>query len=642
MKNKLLLGMFVFGGVGIASAQTAQALAKELKAPDALTASSEKYPAIASKALGQVVWHDNFDSLKYGIGLTNTATTNWIVDNSGQTNPGFGWEIGLQQNGWYFPTNWPAPGFPSSSRGKRANLANGTAHPGQGPGNSANNVTYRITSQVIDVASLTGSANAIFSFEQDGLIFNDYQKVQISTNGTTWTDIHNNFGYLPNQTRYGTNQAADFIEIDITPYILSNPNTVQFRFEWGSRFPTNGPGMAWETYGWIVDDVKISTKADYDVAVNSTHYHTEAYRYTQIPTNQIAPIEFQARVSNQGGQDLSGLKLVLDINSGAESAESASPIALPINTLDTLRAIYTPSAVGPYVVAQSVTMDQADDVPANNSNLSNVRFSVTDFIYAVDEASLGVPIARFPEEGYTHPTYGALDFVRFGISFDVFANQTLHGVDFQLFANSTPAQSTEVGAEFAVQLYELTPNAINYVTETDLHIVEASDLNTLMTLPFPAPPALAAGKTYILALTREYSSLRMTYAVAGESETQAYAYCTSVPNNWIRIIDNTPVVRANFQPNAGIKGNAATTTEFSLFPNPATDNATVNFNIANASDVSIEVIDITGKVVKTVSLNNVAAGANSAELNVAGFAAGIYSVAVKTNDSSVTKKLVIK
>jgi hypothetical protein len=639
MKNKLLLGVFLFAGAGITSAQTVQGLSTVAKSADAFTESSEKYPAISAKALGQVVWHDNFDELKYGPGLSSTGTHTWTIDNDGQTLPTTGWSINGTNEGCYVIGN-------AFAGGNYAQVVNRTTACTTAPFGAVVEVTYRMTSSVIDVAALTGSANAIFSFQQDGMGHNDYQRVFISTDGTAWTKIYDNI------EKYGTGNRYNTVteEVDITSYILSSPNSVQFRFEQGQRFPSDptDPNNAWVgfTYGWSIDNVKISTKADYDVAVSSTYHHTEAFHYTQIPLAQVAPIEFQARVSNQGGQDLTGLKLALDINSGTETAESASPMTLATNTADTLKAIYTPSAVADYVIAQSILMDDTDDAPANNTNLPNVRFAVTDFIYAVDEASLGTPVARFPEEGYV--SGGApIVFKRFGIAFDVFANQTLHAADIQLFGGSNPAQSTADGVEIGVQLYDLSDPGFSatstFVTESDIYAVSASELNSIITVPFLTPYTVQAGKSYILVVTKEYASDNIAFSVSGENDRQSYAFGTiGGSDTWTRIIDNTPVVRANFEPGAGIKDNKAVTTEVSIFPNPATDKATVNFNTVNASDVSIQVVDVTGKVVETVSLNNVAAGANSADLNIAGFATGIYSVVVKTNDSSVTKKLVIK
>jgi hypothetical protein len=58
-----------------------------------------------------------------------------------------------------------------------------------------------------------------------------------------------------------------------------------------------------------------------------------------------------------------------------------------------------------------------------------------------------------------------------------------------------------------------------------------------------------------------------------------------------------------------IKNNAV-----SFYPNPATDNLTI-YNVSG----NINIIDITGKVVKTIKSN-----ANNTVINVSGFAKGIY------------------
>ena len=80
----------------------------------------------------------------------------------------------------------------------------------------------------------------------------------------------------------------------------------------------------------------------------------------------------------------------------------------------------------------------------------------------------------------------------------------------------------------------------------------------------------------------------------------------------------------------------------SVYPNPAVTTATVSINTTEASEVSIKVIDVVGKIaieMNQVNLNN---GANNINLNTAKLNAGVYTVVVTSNENVATKQLVIQ
>jgi hypothetical protein len=77
-----------------------------------------------------------------------------------------------------------------------------------------------------------------------------------------------------------------------------------------------------------------------------------------------------------------------------------------------------------------------------------------------------------------------------------------------------------------------------------------------------------------------------------------------------------------------------------LFPNPTSSllNVTINSKVSN--NAVVNVLDLSGKVLKTKQLS-VNEGRNTLQEDVSGLPSGIYFVQVKCNESMVTKKLVI-
>jgi len=78
-----------------------------------------------------------------------------------------------------------------------------------------------------------------------------------------------------------------------------------------------------------------------------------------------------------------------------------------------------------------------------------------------------------------------------------------------------------------------------------------------------------------------------------------------------------------------------------VFPNPASNVATVQFNLQRASEVSIELIDLHGKTLYTQVIPNVAVGTNKVQLNTSEYASGIYSVVLRSESALTTQKLIV-
>ncbi len=76
----------------------------------------------------------------------------------------------------------------------------------------------------------------------------------------------------------------------------------------------------------------------------------------------------------------------------------------------------------------------------------------------------------------------------------------------------------------------------------------------------------------------------------------------------------------------------------SLYPNPAKTELNVDVKMLGNSDATLEIIDMTGKVVMSINGYNAASGFN---VNVEGFDKGVYLVQVKNGDFVSTAKISI-
>lgn len=94
---------------------------------------------------------------------------------------------------------------------------------------------------------------------------------------------------------------------------------------------------------------------------------------------------------------------------------------------------------------------------------------------------------------------------------------------------------------------------------------------------------------------------------------------------------------------AGVSEMSATdlTQVMTVYPNPASTAATVNLHIAQASSVSMKLIDFAGKVISEKAYGTVQ-GDHQINVNTSAFKAGVYFVEVTVNGQTTSKKLIIE
>jgi PKD repeat protein len=81
---------------------------------------------------------------------------------------------------------------------------------------------------------------------------------------------------------------------------------------------------------------------------------------------------------------------------------------------------------------------------------------------------------------------------------------------------------------------------------------------------------------------------------------------------------------------------------FHVYPNPASRLATVNYNLATPGFVALSVLDPLGREVQTLVLDKKELGIHEIHLDLSTLGKGIYFLNLKTPNSSLTTKLIIK
>lgn len=79
-----------------------------------------------------------------------------------------------------------------------------------------------------------------------------------------------------------------------------------------------------------------------------------------------------------------------------------------------------------------------------------------------------------------------------------------------------------------------------------------------------------------------------------------------------------------------------------VFPNPASDLVTVEFDLVDDKNISVEMKDVLGRLIKTGETVSLQAGHHQMSMPLGDVAKGIYFISVKSNAQVLTKKLVIE
>jgi len=80
----------------------------------------------------------------------------------------------------------------------------------------------------------------------------------------------------------------------------------------------------------------------------------------------------------------------------------------------------------------------------------------------------------------------------------------------------------------------------------------------------------------------------------------------------------------------------------SIYPNPANTLVNVSFQAVSSTDVTVILLDLNGKVLKTIFVPSAFEGINTVQFDIADLSSGVYLVNIQTATSSNIQKLVVR
>jgi len=556
-------------------------------------------------------------------------TGDWVVNNSANTPIGFG--------NWWICNNPSLPSWPVAALSpfNSTSAANGFAYiNSDSAGTAATQDCYISLVTPIDL-SLYSAVN--IEFEHSYRAYYDTRTVEVSNdNGITWTEYVVTDGTIANVNSGNVDKAS--LNISAT---AANQSSVLIRFhyigEWG--------------WYWAIDDVAIVETPDKLLSKGAETFggwwigyqstNDIGTDFTFYPKAQAAaqPYRFEGVLYNGGLQDLDNSVLHVNVmdESGNSQDFTSNNIMLSSGLNDTVTTTtnFTPTQIGLYNFSYWAT---SDSFPTTDTTVMSTI--VTDTVYGVDydwnsdgaNAQGGYFLGK--------PCGGQV----LGNVFDIYAVDTVTSISFHVNTSSA------FGHDVKVELYDIDDAAFDPILlgESDDYQLQASDIDSWVTLKLLNPFPVTAGTAY-LAAVKGSISLQDTTLISSSSNENSSSWIqdncdatdpasTHVAGDWRGIGADGLLIRMNLgnvfvASPSGI--NNIKQSQFNLYPNP-TDGIFV-IELDENSKYDLTVNNVLGQIVYSASINEM-----KTTIDLSAFDKGVYTVELKDENKIYTEKLIVE
>ncbi len=446
--------------------------------------------------------------------------------------------------------------------------------------------------------------------------------------------------------------------------VAAGMSEVIIRIHWGQT----------TLYFWVLDDFTLSEAYDNDLQiqhfklewVDDNEDTEESYIYN-IPKSQLGGTysNFQASVLNFGEKDQDNVTLTVDIKKNNESVFTASDSRSWISPLVTdtmnLEGGYTPTEFGHYSIDFVYSQDQEEQSAADNGK--QIFFHVTDSVYsrADDTAELSWAYGFEHYGGDTGEAGWNIEHFA-GMIFPIYGDCEVDGVSCYITGGLADGKIEFWYTLFYVPSAEDDPDglgAMQWLT-SEVVTLDSAMFNTWVTLPFEKDgesefllagdlvyagiqynnynddPLVRRGKN--LAIGHD-AGVKVNDPVAIGYHNGGWVQSDFVKkrNLMVRLLINDHSNRID-----GVDLNSALATLDQNYPNPFSTSTTISYEISNASDVSIEVTDITGKQILMLNEGNKPAGKHQVSITADQLNSGVYFYTIQAGDFTETKRMVVQ
>ena len=612
-KIYVLLGAVLFAGAGIAQAPFATSQyefsATQKHAPNAITTIDNR-DALNQMSDRVVYYTENFDN------LTDLSTT-WIA---AVQNGNVGFELTSTGPANDAGSSFTIPALNSTTPTQWVLLDSDS------DGVSGQDEDATLTSPTID-ASAAGTGPLKLEFEQ---FFAEWEQapnydtlyIGISDDdGATWSEMQ-----ISNGVGREGRPNPELVSLNITPYITAPYDQLKVRFRWDGNW----------AYGWQLDNVAIADLPQNDMTVQTVFRGDliNSIMYSKIPDEQTVPFVIGADVKNIGFQDQTNIAIDWEIFDpsmtslgNGTSTNTIASLSNGQNDTIWINTGITPTDLGQYTIDYTVTADATDDDMTNNT-MQDTDFELTDYEYAAD---YGTPTSAFYNWANNNDGEASI-----GNIFLIQADGVIGGMRAQLDNNAAVVDKIIYYAVY-------TFNGTEWVLagQTDDYFTTSADEGAMVDLVFDNPIPVFSGDQ-VLAVAAHYGGTETAgFEMAGRVAQGAVAGRDATPQTVSLIDPSAPVVRMLMTDFTGIEDEVAAEDKFSIFPNPASESINVAISLTKSENTVINVMDISGKVIKTINIGSLN-GDKNMNISLEGMSTGVYFIELVNESGKQVKKFVKK
>ena len=131
------------------------------------------------------------------------------------------------------------------------------------------------------------------------------------------------------------------------------------------------------------------------------------------------------------------------------------------------------------------------------------------------------------------------------------------------------------------------------------------------------------------------TGMQMTVVLGGANHTVFFNQTGAVTAGALQTAINNALAAT------GISENSNAIMSMNLFPNPSVNDAKISYTLKSSANVSIEVLNILGEKINSISLGTQAAGKQEYQINVESLTEGIYFIKLNAGEVVETSKLTV-
>ncbi|MFA6128974.1 MAG: T9SS type A sorting domain-containing protein [Bacteroidales bacterium] len=443
--------------------------------------------------------------------------------------------------------------------------------------------------------------------------------------------------------------------------VVAGMANVKMRLRWSETY----------LYYWAFDDFKLSEAYNNNMRLNAVKMewddgndNTAMSWIHNIPKSQLDAnggfLNFESNALNFGEYDQEAVYLDLDITKNGNSVfhKMSPPLDVYTLVIDTAKIAdkYSPVDYGHYKIAYEFKQKEADDLPADNKR--DVFFNVTDSVYSRsnDVNTLGWSMTK---ESYNTPaTENMNHFV--GSIFPIFGDCEVNSISVFITGGKADEFLNYRFTLFYVPIGQDDETPFELLT-TDMKQLDSADFNTWITMPLSKDgeseflkkgdlvyAGISQDNTNADYLLRRNQGLEIgTDNSVQLTESPAIAiYDGSIRTGVTDYFGKRNVMvhmnlndHGNLNDGIDLRPNLATLGQ--NFPNPFSRSTEITYELSNGSDVSFEVMDLTGRKVMDMNKGMMPAGKHTFTLETANLDPGVYFYTLKAGTFVQTKQMVI-